>query len=90
MTKLLMALLAIALMAGPAFAFRCPLLVKQVDDEASNRFDVEVSSRPDALAYAAQGLAAEATALHQAGKHAEAMRKMEEAYTLIGLTFPKI
>jgi len=64
-------------MSAPAWAFQCPKLVKQVEDEAGQRFD-------DA-SYSAQKSAAEATALHKAGKHAEAEAKAKEAKTLLGL-----
>ena len=64
-------------MSAPAGAFQCPKLVKQIEDEAGQRFD-------DA-AYTAQQSAAAATALHKAGKHAEAEAKAKEAKKLLGL-----
>ncbi|MBI2494584.1 MAG: hypothetical protein HYV94_21150 [Candidatus Rokubacteria bacterium] len=88
MKKLLMALVAVGLMAGPAFAFRCPLLAKEVKDETSFRFDEE-SSRLEPLAQAADALASEAMMLHVAGKHVEAMAKMEQAFKLVGLAFQR-
>ena len=64
-------------LSAPVWAFQCPKLVKQIEDEAGQRFD-------DA-AYSAQRSAEEATALHKAGKHAEAEAKAKEAKKLLGL-----
>lgn len=89
MKTLVMALGIVGLMTGPALAFRCPSLVKQVDVETTNSFDVEVASRAEPSAYAARALTAEATALHQVGNHVAAMEKMEEAFKLIGLAFQR-
>lgn len=88
MKELLMALVAVGLMAGPAFAFRCPLLAKEVNDETSFRFE-EKSSRLEPLAQAANALVSEAMALHVADKHVEAELKMEESFKLLRLAFPK-
>ena len=89
MKTVVAALVVVGLMASPAFAFRCPLLVKQVNDETALSFDVEVSSRPESTAIAARGLAVEATARHESGQHDQAVAKMEEAFTLVGLAFVK-
>lgn len=88
MKELLIALVAVGLMAGPAFAFRCPLLAKEINDETTFRFD-EKSSRLEPLAQAANALASEAMALHVTDKHIEAERTMEESFKLLGLAFPK-
>lgn len=85
MKTLLMALVMVGLMAGPALAFQCPLLVKQINDETAFHFD-EKSSRVNSLAQGANWLAVEAMALHEAGKHDEAMARMKEAAKLVGLT----
>lgn len=85
MTKLLVALTMVGLMVTPVLADQFPLLVKQVIDETAFRFD-EKSSRPDSDAIAVGFLAAEAMALHEAGRHAEAIAKVEECAKLLGLT----
>ncbi len=90
MKTLLMALVAVGLMAGPAFAFRCPVLVKQIDDEAGNRWATTHIDIPDVVAETARALAADGTRLHQTGKHVEAMGRLEEAFKLVGLAFPRI
>ncbi|KRT73991.1 MAG: hypothetical protein XU13_C0010G0033 [Candidatus Rokubacteria bacterium CSP1-6] len=69
--------LALGLIAGPALATQCPLLIKQINDAAGNRLD--------AASAQAKALAAEADALHKAGKHADSVKKAEEAAKAIGL-----
>lgn len=64
-------------LSAPALAFQCPKLVKQIEDEAGQRFD-------DA-AYNAARAAEQATALHKAGKHAEAEAKAKEGLKTLGL-----
>ncbi len=88
MKTLLFSLVIVGFVTSPAFAFRCPLLAKEVKDETSFRFE-EKSSRLEPLAQAADALASEAMALHVAGKHVEAMGKMEAAFKLIGLAFQR-
>ncbi len=93
MKRLLIALAAVAVIAGPAVAAQCPqcaLLIKQVSEEADARFDVEVSSRLEPVCYTVQGLVAEAAALQERGKDAEALQKIEGAFKLMGLSFPRI
>ncbi len=76
--KVLMALAMVGLMAGPALAGQCPLLIKQINDAAGSRLD-EASAK-------AKALTAESEALHKAGKHADSVKKAEEAAKAIGLT----
>lgn len=64
-------------LSAPALAFQCPKLVKQIEDEAGQRFD-------DA-SYSAARTAEEATALHKSGKHAEAEAKAKEGLKVLGL-----
>jgi hypothetical protein len=64
-------------LSAPVWAFQCPKLVKQIEDEAGQRFD-------DA-AYSAKESAEQATALHKEGKHAEAEAKAKEGLTRLGL-----
>jgi len=71
----------VGLMAGPALANQCPLLIKQVMDATAGKTD-EASQKAIALAN-------EAKALHDAGKHAESVAKADEAAKAIGLTLKK-
>jgi len=81
MKKLVMALAMVSLMAGPALAGQCPLLIKQLNDATGNRLD--------AAAAKAKELTAESEALHKAGKHAESVAKADDAAKAIGLTLKK-
>jgi hypothetical protein len=71
MKKFGIALAVVVLAAAPAFANQCPLLVKQINDACAGKTD-------DGCKKAVAG-AAEAKALHDAGKHAEAVAKAQEA-----------
>jgi hypothetical protein len=77
MKKFVMMLAVLGLLAGPALANQCPLLVKQIMDATTGKSD-EVSKK-------AAALAAEAKALHDAGKHADSVAKAKEAATGIKL-----
>ena len=77
MKKILMALVLVLATAGAAFAKECPLLAKQIEDATAGKMD-------DASKKAAS-LAAEAKALHAAGKHAESVQKAKDAATGIKL-----
>ena len=77
MKKILMALALVVATASAAFANQCPLLVKQIEDATAGKTD-------DASKKAAS-MAAEAKALHAAGKHAEAVAKSQEAAKAINL-----
>lgn len=78
MRQLAMALAMVGLLAGPALANQCPLLIKQVMDATAGKTD-DASKKAVALAN-------EAKALHDAGKHAEAVAKAQEAAKAINLT----
>lgn len=78
MNRLMMAVVTIGLLAGPAFAYQCPLLIKQVVDATAGKTD---KASQKALA-----LANEAKALHEAGKHDESIKKAQEAAAAINLT----
>ena len=65
------------LATGPALAFQCPKLVAQVNDATGNRLD--------SASYDAKQKAAEASKLHAAGKHAEAVKMANEALAMIGM-----
>jgi hypothetical protein len=81
MKALAMALAVVALAAGPALAFQCPLLIKQIQDATAGK--------TDAASKKAVALANEAKALHDQGKHAESVAKAEDAAKAINLTLKK-
>jgi hypothetical protein len=81
MKMLVMALAVLGLVAGPAFANQCPLLIKQIMDATAGKTD-DASKKAVALAN-------EAKALHDAGKHAESIAKADEAAKVIGLQLKK-
>ena len=81
MKKILMALAMVLATAGAAFANQCPLLLKQIADATAGKTD-DASKKANALA-------AEAKALHAAGKHAESVAKADEAAAAIKLTLKK-
>ncbi len=78
MKTFLMAVTLTGLLASPAIAFECPTLKAQIDKETGRRFD-SGSNR-------AKDLANEAMVLHGAGKHAEAIAKLDEAAKAAGMT----
>jgi len=84
MKAFLMAFVVVTLLAGPALAFQCPLLIKQINDAVDSRM-----AGQDAAGSTARKLAAEAEALHKEGKHAEAVAKAEEAAQVIRLDLKK-
>jgi hypothetical protein len=77
MKKTLMVLALVLATAGAAFANQCPLLIKQITDATAGKTD-DASKKANALA-------AEAKALHDAGKHAESIAKAKEAAAAIKL-----
>lgn len=77
MKKTLMALALVLATAGAAFANQCPLLIKQISDATAGKTD-DASKKANALA-------AEAKALHDAGKHADSVKKAQEAAAAINL-----
>jgi hypothetical protein len=81
MKMLMMALAIVAMAAGPALANQCPLLIKQVQDATAGKTD-DASKKAVALAN-------EAKALHDSGKHADAVAKADEAAKAINLSLKK-
>jgi hypothetical protein len=77
MKKFMLALAVVGLLAGPAVANQCPLLIKQIMDATAGKTD-DASKK-------AVALATEAKALHEAGKHADSVAKAEEAAKAINL-----
>ena len=65
--------------AGVAAANECPLLVKQLNDGIAKVSD-------PAKAAEAKKLTAEAEQLHKDGKHAESVKKADEAAKVAGIT----
>jgi hypothetical protein len=76
---LLIAGILIAGLAGPASAYQCPLLIKQLNDAVApmNAADPKVKQGKE--------LIAEAKRLHEAGKHAEAIATAEKAARTLGV-----
>ena len=81
MKNLMMALamvgLVVGLVAGPALANQCPTLIKQITDATAGK--------TDAASMKAVALANDAKALHEAGKHADSVKKAQEAAAAINL-----
>jgi len=77
MKRFAMALAMVGLLAGPALANQCPLLIKQIMDATAGKTD-DASKKAVALAN-------EAKALHEAGKHADSIAKAKEAAAAIKL-----
>jgi hypothetical protein len=77
MKTFVMVLTVVGLLVAPALANQCPLLIKQIMDAT------EGQDGPGLAEGAA--LANEARALHEAGKHAESIRKAEDAAAAISL-----
>lgn len=78
MKKIALALAVVGITAGPALAGQCPALIAQIQAQTGNRLDDG--------AYKAKQLAAEAETLHKAGKHADSVKKAEEAAQAAGIT----
>jgi hypothetical protein len=79
MKTLLIAIAVLTLLAGPAMASQCPLLIKQLN-EAIGKMKAD-----DAMAAKAKPLIADAQKLHDAGKHADAVKKAEDAAKVLGV-----
>jgi hypothetical protein len=65
------------MLSTPAYAFQCPKLVKQLQDATATRFDAAAAN--------AKEKAAEANALHAAGKHAESEKMAKDALATLGI-----
>jgi hypothetical protein len=78
MKRFVTALAVSAATVGPTLANECPALQAQIDAAVGTRYDPNAAS--------AKALAAEAWALHQAGKHAESTAKYDEAAKAAGIT----
>ena len=79
MKILVIAAAVLTLLAGPAIASQCPLLIKQLNDAVGKM------KADDAMVAKAKPLIAEAQKLHDGGKHADAVKKAEEAAKTLGV-----
>ena len=82
MKALVIAVVALVLMAGPAMAGQCPLLIKQLNEAVAKVAD-------DAKAKKGKALIAEAQKLHDGGKHADSVKKCDEAAKALGVELKK-
>lgn len=77
------AIVALALLASPAMASQCPLLIKQLNEA------VGTMKADDAKVKKAKPMIAEAQKLHDGGKHADAVKKCDEAAKALGVELKK-
>ena len=71
----------VASAAGPAIAGQCPSLADQMDKALGQRYDAGATN--------AKVMVKDAMALHQAGKHDESMKMLDEAAKTAGVTLQK-
>ena len=71
----------VASAAGPAIAGQCPSLADQMDKALGQRYDAGATN--------AKVMVKDAMALHQAGKHDESMKMLEDAAKAAGVTLQK-
>lgn len=83
MKELVIGLVGVALMVGPAMAGQCPLLIKQLNER------VMKMKADDPQMKRGIALITEAQRLHDAGQHAEAVAKAEEAGKVLGVKLEK-
>lgn len=77
------AIVALALLASPAMASQCPLRIKQLNEA------VGTMKADDAKVKKAKPMIAEAQKLHDGGKHADAVKKCDEAAKALGVELKK-
>jgi len=77
---LLVVVMGVLAATGPAAAFQCPLLIKQLSDAAATMNPSEIKVKE------AQRLIAEARKLHEAGKHADSIATAEQAARVLGVS----
>ena len=71
---------ALALAAGTAFAYHCPVDMKEIDAKLATNPKLS-----DADAAKVKQLRADGEAAHKAGKHDESMKALGEAKKLLGI-----
>ena len=79
MLRILAGVVLVVVFAGPAAAFQCPLLIKQLTDT------VATMNAADPKVKEGQRLIAEAKALHEAGRHADSIATAEKAAKALGV-----
>jgi hypothetical protein len=73
------ALAIVALAGSPAFAFKCPTMVKEGKEAAAKM------KADDPKVKQAMAKLDEAQKLHSDGKHADSVKTAEEAHALLGI-----
>ncbi len=73
MKAFVIAIALLAFLAGPAMAFQCPTLIKQLNDA------VDKMKPDDPKVTKATPLIAQAKKYHEEGKHADSVKTAEEA-----------
>ena len=71
--------IAVVLITSSALAFQCPVLIKQANEAVAKM------KGDDAKFKQAKDLIAEAQRLHNAGQHADSVKKANEALVLLGV-----
>jgi hypothetical protein len=79
MKALVIAVALLAFLAGPAMANQCPLLIKQLNEAVAKM------KADDPKVKQGKGLIEEAQKLHDGGKHADSVKKAEEAAKVLGV-----
>jgi hypothetical protein len=82
MKKLVTVCLAVALVAlagSPAFAFKCPTMIKEGKEAAAKM------KADDPKVKVAMAKLDEAQKLHGEGKHADSVKAAEEAHAMLGI-----
>jgi hypothetical protein len=75
-------MVAVAFVASVVEAGQCPLLIKQLKDGSAKMTDAKKKADVDKMI-------AEAEKLHADGKHADSVKKCDEAAKLAGITLEK-
>jgi len=79
MKALVIAVALLAFLAGSAMANQCPLLIKQLNEAVAKM------KADDMKVKQGKELIAEAQKLHDGGKHADSVKKAEEAAKVLGV-----
>lgn len=74
------AVLSLALLAGPAFAFQCPTIIAAIDQA------LETADLTDAQRAQVIELRDEGERLHEAGDHQESVDTLNEAAEILGIS----
>jgi len=80
---LAIAVVALALLASPAIANQCPLLIKQLNDAVAKM------KADDPKVKQGKELIAEAQKLHDGGKHSDSVATADQAAKVLGVTLKK-